>query len=490
MKTATPAASTQSAEGYADLKLLVDGEWLGIELRSSVPVVNPATGQEIGQLPVATTEDLDSALAAASRAFPVWRATAPEERAAVLRRAAALLRQRVDEIATPMTLEEGKPIREARGEVLFTADVIDSLAGEATQAFGKVVPGSVPGGTALVLSEPVGPVAAFSPWNYPLTVPARKIAAALAAGCSVVIKPAEEAPSSGLAVARALVDAGLPSGVLNMVFGDPAHISEHLIASPVIRMVSFTGSTGVGKHIASLAAAGTKPCTLELGGHAPVLVFDDVDVDQVVGQLVGSKFHNNGQSCGSPCRFYVQDGVYDRFVERFTELTRQVQVGDPSDESTELGPLISDRRLRAMEDIVADASGHGARTMAGGAAVPGEGYFWQPTVLADVPEDALVMREEPFGPVAAISRFSTEEEVIERANRSPYGLGAYLFTSSLPRALRLPGLIEAGMVSVNACNLGGASTFFGGVKASGYGSDGGPEAVAAYLRSKLVTYAA
>lgn len=490
MTTAPSSVPVVTTDSYAALSLLIDGEWLGQNGRDSLPVLNPSTGREIGRLPAATADDLDRALSAASKAFPAWRATAPEERARILRHAAALLRERVEEIAGPMTLEEGKPIREARGEVLFTADILDSLAGEATQSVGKVVPGAVPGGTTLVLSEPVGPVAAFSPWNYPLTVPARKIAAALAAGCTIVIKPAEEAPSSGLAVARALVDAGLPPGVLNMVFGDPALISEHLITSPVIRMVSFTGSTGVGKHIAALAAAGAKPCTLELGGHAPVLVFDDVDVDQVAAQLVGSKFHNNGQSCGSPCRFYVQDAVYDRFVQRFTELTEQVQVGDPADQATSLGPLISDRRIAAMKDIVKDGLEHGARITAGGTAVPGDGYFWQPTVLADVPEDALVMNEEPFGPIAAISRFSTEEEVVERANRSPYGLGAYLFTSSLPRALRLPGLIEAGMVSVNACNLGGAGTFFGGVKESGYGSDGGPEAVAAFLRSKLVTYAA
>jgi succinate-semialdehyde dehydrogenase/glutarate-semialdehyde dehydrogenase len=482
--------TTSAGHGYAGLELLIAGEWLGTEGRDSQSVVNPATGDEIGRLPVATTEDLDRALAAASEAFPLWRAATPEYRADVLHRAAALLRERVEEVAWRMTLEEGKTLRESRGEVLFTAGIIDFLAGEAMRVSGTVVSGGVPGGTTLVLSEPVGPVAAFSPWNYPLTVPTRKIVAALAAGCTMVIKPAEEAPTSGLAVARALVDAGLPAGVLNVVFGNPSHISEHLIGSPIIRMVSFTGSTGVGKHIASLAAAGAKPCMLELGGHAPVLVFDDVDVDAVVAQLVGSKFHNNGQSCGSPCRFYVQDGVYDRFVERFAQLTKQIRVGDPFDDEVELGPLISDRRVSAMEHLVQDAVEHGASLVAGGATVPGHGYFWQPTVLADVPEEALIMNEEPFGPVAAISRFSSEEEVIERANRLPYGLGSYLFTSSLPRALRLPGLIEAGMVSVNACNLGGVDTFFGGVKESGYGSEGGPEAVAAFLRPKLVTYSA
>jgi succinate-semialdehyde dehydrogenase/glutarate-semialdehyde dehydrogenase len=453
-------------------------------------VVNPADGRAVGELPAASTEDLDRALAGAARAFPLWRATTPEHRANLLHRAAALLRERVEPIAVAMTLEEGKPIRESRGEVLFTAGILDFLAGEAMRSFGKVVPGAVPGGQILVLSEPVGPVAAFSPWNYPLTVPTRKIGAALAAGCTMVIKPAEEAPSSALAVARALVDAGLPAGVLNVVFGNPAQISEHLIASPVIRMISFTGSTGVGKHIASLAAVRAMPCMLELGGHAPVLVFDDVDVDDVVAALVGSKFHNNGQSCGSPCRFYVQDAIYDRFVERFTALASGVRVGDPMDDSTEMGPLIAERRIGAMEHLVADAVGLGARLTVGGEAPSGDGFFWPPTVLADVPEDALIMNEEPFGPVAAISRFSTENEVVARANRLPYGLGSYLFTSSVDRALRLPSLIEAGMVSVNACNLGGVDTFFGGVKESGYGSEGGPEAVAAFLRPKLVTYRA
>lgn len=474
---------------YTDLDLLVDGEWLGPQGRSTIAVVNPATGESIGDLPAAATADLDRALDAAGRTFPLWRQTAPVARAAILHRAADLLRDRTEEIAVHMVLEEGKPIGEARGEVGFTAGIVDFLAAEGMRTFGKVVPGAGLGPRTLVLSEPIGPVAAFSPWNYPLTVPARKICSALAAGCTMVIKPAEEAPSSALALAHALVDAGLPGGVLNMVFGDPARISEHLIASPVIRKVSFTGSAAVGKHLAGLAAAGAKPVLLELGGHAPVLVFEDADLEDVVRRAVGSKFHNNSQSCGSPGRFYVHESLYARFVERFSELAAALNVGDPMDPSTDVGPLIAARRLAAMEDLVTDAVARGARVTTGGKAIAGAGYFWEPTVLADVPDEALIMNEEPFGPVAPIASFATEEEALAKANRLPYGLGAYLFTSSLDRALRLPSAIEAGMVSVNAFNLGGVDTFFGGVKESGYGSEGGAEAVEAYLSRKLVTQA-
>lgn len=474
---------------YGGLALLVDGEWLGPEGRSTVEVINPATGESIGDLPAATTADLDRALDAAARAFPVWRQTAPVARAAILHRAADLLRERSEEIAVRMTLEEGKPIGEARGEVSFTAGIVDFLAGEALRVFGKVVPTAGLGPRTLVLSEPIGPAAAFTPWNYPLTVPARKVSAALAAGCTMVIKPAEEAPTSALALAQALVDAGLPNGVLNMVFGNPAQISEHLITSPVIRKVSFTGSTAIGKQIARLAASGVKPLMLELGGHAPVIVFEDADVEEVARRAAGSKFHNNSQSCGSPGRFFVHESIYAQFVERFTEIAAALRVGDPMDPMTDVGPLIAPRRVAAMEHLVDDAVERGAKLVLGGKAVPGPGYFWEPTVLIDVADDALIMNEEPFGPIAPIASFSTEGEALAKANRLPYGLGAYLFTSSLDRALRLPSQIEAGMVSVNAFNLGGIDTFFGGMKESGYGSEGGAEAVDAFLTHKLVTQA-
>jgi succinate-semialdehyde dehydrogenase/glutarate-semialdehyde dehydrogenase len=341
----------------------------------------------------------------------------------------------------------------------------------------------------MVITEPVGPVAAFTTWNYPLTVPGRKVAAALAAGCTVVIKPAEETPASAVALGRAFVDAGLPAGVLNIVFGDPEQISRHLIASPVIRKVSFTGSTAVGKHLAHQAADVAKPAMLELGGHAPVIVFDDVDVDAVARQAVGAKIHNTGQSCGSPIRFYVHRGIYDAFVRRFGELLDEVAVADGFADGVGMGPLANARRYQAMAPFVEDAVARGARVVAGGSGDDSTGYYWRPTLLADVPDDALVMTEEPFGPIAGVTVFDDEDDVIERANHSPFGLGAYLFTGSSERALRIPGRLDVGMVSVNRFGVGARDTFFGGRKQSGYGSEGGPEAVEEYMVRKLIVEA-
>ena len=488
--TRASAAAAVAAHGYDEhLGLLVDGRWLGSDGRRGVPVENPATGEVLGEAPVATDDDVDAALAAAHRAFPAWRRTPPEERAAVLHRAAALLRERAEAVAVRMVLENGKPIAEARAEVGFTAGIVDFLAGEALRTPGRVVPRGGDGVRAMVLSEPVGPSVALTPWNYPLTVPARKISAALAAGCTLVLKPAEEAPASGLAMARALVDAGLPDGVLNVVLGDPARTSRRLVTSPLTRAVSFTGSTAVGREVAALAAQDVTRCALELGGHAPVIVLDDVDVAAVARQAVASKLHNNGQSCGSPCRFYVHERVYGAFVEAFAAEAAAVRVGDPLDPATGMGPLAGERRVRALEAVVADATARGARLVTGGRALPGDGWFWEPTVLADVPDDALLMTEEPFGPVAGITPFRDEDDAVARANATPYGLAAYVFTADHARAMRLPSRIEAGMVSVNAFDVGGVDTFFGGVKQSGYGSDGGAEALDVFLARKLVTHA-
>lgn len=475
---------------YPELELLVDGRWIGAAERGTAPVENPADGSVVGRVPLAEADDIDRALAGAGRAFEPWRDASPHHRAAVLMRAAALLRERREPIARAMTLENGKPYGDSLGEVDYTADIIDSLATEAPRRYGHVLPTAAAEGRTMVVSEPVGPVAAFTPWNYPLTVPGRKIAAALAAGCTVVIKPAEETPASAVALARALVDAGLPDGVLSMLFGDPAQISERLIASPVIRKVSFTGSIGVGTLLARQAGAAAKPAMLELGGHAPVLVFDDVDVDEVARQALGAKIHNTGQSCGSPVRFYVHERVHDRFVARFAELLDAVRVGDPFDPATEMGPLANARRLAAMPPFVEDAVARGAELAAGGSGGSGgvgAGYFFRPTLLANAPADALVMHDEPFGPIAATSPFSDEDEVLARANGLPYGLAAYLFTSDADRTVRLPRRLDVGMVSVNRFGVGARDTFFGGRKESGYGSEGGPEAVEEYLVRKLIS---
>lgn len=474
---------------YPDAEMLVDGVWLGVGDRESIAVEDPATKQVVGRVPVATEQDVDAALAAADRSQRAWRETGPHQRTAIIMRAAALLRERAAEIADAMTLENGKPLEDSLGEVAYTADIMDSLATEASRRFGQVLPTAAADGRTMVVSEPVGPVAAFTTWNYPLTVPGRKVAAALAAGCTVVIKPAEETPASAVALAHAFVDAGLPEGVLNMVFGDPAQISQRLIASPVIRKVSFTGSTAVGKHLAHQAADVAKPAMLELGGHAPVIVFDDVDVDAVARQAVGAKTHNTGQSCGSPIRFFVHRGIYDEFVRRFGELLDDVQVADGFTDGVGMGPLANERRFQAMAPFVDDAVSRGGRVVAGGTGDDSSGYYWRPTLLADVPDDAKVMTEEPFGPIAAVTVFDDEDDVIDRANHSPFGLGAYLFTGSSERALRIPGRLDVGMVSVNRFGVGARDTFFGGRKESGYGSEGGPEAVEEYMVRKLIVEA-
>ncbi|MGD8167752.1 NAD-dependent succinate-semialdehyde dehydrogenase [Herbiconiux sp. P16] len=469
--------------------LLIDGTWIPTGERVVLDVENPADRSVVGRVPVATEADVDAAAAAAGRAWAEWRRTSPYERAALIVAAADLLRERADDIARAMTLENGKPLVDSLDEVSYTADIMVSMASDAPHAFGHVLPRGASDGRTLLVSEPVGPIAAFTTWNYPLTVPGRKVAAALAAGCTVVLKAAEETPASAVALGRALTDAGLPAGVFNLLFGDPEMISSRLIASPVIRKVSFTGSTPVGKHLAQQAGAHAKPAMLELGGHAPVLVFDDVDVEAVVAQAVGAKIHNSGQSCGSPIRFYVQDAVYDRFVEAFGTALDAIVVADGFADDVQMGPLANARRFAAMEPIITDALARGARLVAGGTGDDSTGYYWRPTLLADVPDDAVVMHEEPFGPIAAVARFSGEDEVVAKANAVDFGLGAYLFTTSADRVLRIPGRLDVGMVSVNRFGVGARDTFFGGRKQSGYGSEGGPEAVEEYLVRKLIVQA-
>lgn len=474
---------------YADLKLFIGGEWISGGARRTQPVVNPATGEKIGELPHASTADLDRALEAAQRSFPMWRAKAPHERGRILRRAADLLRERTEKIARLATLEEGKTIAETRWEVGLSADIFDWYAEEGRRAYGRVLPQRAAGVRMTILKEPVGPVAAFAPWNFPIGNPARKIGAALGAGCPCILKPAEEAPASALEVARALLDAGLPPGVLSVVFGVPSEISTYLLGSPVIRAISFTGSVAVGKQLVKLAAEGMKRTTMELGGHAPVLVFDDVELESVLDQSVLAKYRNAGQVCVSPTRFYVHEKIYDRFVAGFTARARALRVGDGLSETTQMGPLAHGRRLEAMETLLRDAREHGARFDAGGSRIEGKGYFWQPTVLSSVSNDARIMNEEPFGPVAIINPFRDFESVIQQANRLPYGLAAYAFTRS-SRTVNLIGeQVEAGMVGINSYQISVPESPFGGVKESGHGSEEGIEGLEACLVTKFVSEA-
>ncbi|MDB5716633.1 MAG: NAD-dependent succinate-semialdehyde dehydrogenase [Sphingomonas bacterium] len=477
------------AEGYdTELKLFIDGEWIGAEGRDTHKVVNPATGETLGELPLATPADLDRALDAAQRGFKIWRATSADQKAAVLYGAAQLLRERTDKIARIATLEEGKTLPEARGELMMAINLFEFYAAEAKRIYGRVL--VRPSGTlSRVMKEPVGPVAAFCPWNFPIGNPGRKLGAAIGAGCSIIIKPPEEAPGSAIEVLKSLLDAGLPKEVASMVFGVPDMVSRHLIASPVTRKVSFTGSVPVGKHLAKLAAESMMRTTMELGGHGPVLVFDDADVERTLDMIVPHKFRNAGQVCVSPTRFYVQEGIYDRFVKSFTERTEKLTMGDGLVAGINMGPMANPRRPDAIEAFVQDAVKVGARVATGGERGGGSsdgGFFFRPTVLADVPLEARIMNEEPFGPVALMRPFKTFDEAIQQANRLPYGLAAYCFTENGRRALLLGDAIESGMVGINTVGIGGADSPFGGVKDSGHGSEDGPEGLEACLVTKAI----
>lgn len=467
------------------LGLYIDGAWLSGEGRDTFPLRDPATGAEIGRLPLATTADLDRALAAAEAGFRRWRKTAPEERAAVLQRTAALLRERRDAIARIATGEQGKTLAEAKGETTATAALLDFHAGEAVRIYGRVLPR--PTGTrSLVLQQPVGPVAAFCAWNFPVLNVVRKIAPALAAGCSIILKPSEETAGTAVAVMRCFADAGLPGDVAQCVFGVPDMVSRHLLASPVTRKLSFTGSVPVGKHLMRLAADTMMKTTMELGGHGPVLVFDDCDLEKTLDTLVAHKFRNAGQVCVAPTRFHVQEGIYDRFAAGFAERAGRLRVGGGMDAATQMGPMANPRRPAAIEAMVQDARSRGARVLAGGERGAGSGFFFAPTVLADVPLEASAMNEEPFGPLALIRPFGSDDEAIAEANRLPFGLAAYCFTENGRRQNRLGDEIEAGMVAINSVRLSWPDAPFGGVKDSGHGSEDGPEGVAAHLVTKAV----
>jgi succinate-semialdehyde dehydrogenase/glutarate-semialdehyde dehydrogenase len=466
--------------------MLIDGEWVSSSDGQRVDVENPATEEVVCSVPRATGADLDRALAAAASGWETWRRTDAWTRSAVLREAARILAGRADEVARVLTEEQGKPIAEARAELASAVEQLDWYADEARRVYGRVVPASVAHQRMLVLREPVGPVAAFTPWNFPALLSARKIAPALAAGCSMILKPAEEAPRSVLAIAQALVEAGLPAGVLNVVTGDPGQISAHLLASPVIRKVSLTGSVAVGQQLLRAGAENILDVSMELGGHAPVLVFPDVDAEAAGAACAKGKFRNAGQVCISATRFYVHESIIDRFTAAFVEQTRRLRIGNGLDPATDLGPLSNRRRVDAVESLVADAVDRGARLLTGGHRPTGRGFFFEPTVLGEVPPDSQVMHVEPFGPLAPTAPFSDLEEGLRLANSTPYGLAGYVFTHDLDTAVRAYEGLEVGMVGVNGFAVSGAQVPFGGVKRSGIGSENGTEAMDAYTVSKTV----
>lgn len=470
---------------YRPLALLVAGEWIG-DGRATEPVLDPATGQTLAQLPHATAQDLDRALAAAAEALPKWANTPAYERAKVLRGCADLMRARADDIARHLTLEEGKPHAEAKVEVLAAADVFEFMAEEGKRAYGRVIPARAGGARHVVLKQPVGVTVALAPWNFPAITPARKIAASLAAGCPCVIKPSEETPATALDMADCLIESGLPPGVLQIVFGKPAEVSARLMASDVVRKVSFTGSTAVGKQLMKLAAERAQRTTMELGGHAPVLVFDDADARRAATLAVAGKFRNAGQVCVSPTRFLVHERAHAAFLETFVKATESLKIGNGMDAGVQIGPLANPRRVDAMTAFVGDAVAKGAKLHTGGERMGNEGFFFRPTVLSDVPMEARMMTEEPFGPVALVNRFSSEDEAIREANRLPYGLAAYAFTRDADRQQRLAERVESGLLGINTFAISVAETPFGGVKESGHGSEGGPEGLEAYLTTKFV----
>ena len=474
---------------YPNVTLLIDGQWRAAASNRTIPVVNPANGEHIGTVAHADISDLDHALEAAQKGFKLWRKVSAFERSKVMRKAADLLRTRADMVATLMTMEQGKPLVEAKIEVMAAADTIDWFAEEGRRAYGRVVPSRGEGIYQLVIKEPVGPVAAFTPWNFPINQVVRKLSCAVATGCSIIVKAPEETPASPAELLRCFVDTGIPAGVVGLVYGVPAEISEYLIPHPVIRKVSFTGSTVIGKQLAALAGLHMKRVTMELGGHAPAIVFDDADIDVAAKLLAGAKFRNAGQVCISPTRFLVQDSVYDRFVEGFVAQAKALKVADGLEAGTTMGPLANPRRITAMESLIADATKHGGKVQTGGHRIGNKGNFFEPTVLTDVPLDARVQNEEPFGPMAIISRFKGFDDVVEEANRLPFGLASYAYTRSAKTANMIAAEVEAGMMSINHHGLGLPEIPFGGVKDSGYGSEGGLEALEAYLVTKTVSQA-
>ncbi|MEL6291937.1 MAG: NAD-dependent succinate-semialdehyde dehydrogenase [Pseudomonadota bacterium] len=473
---------------YTDLNLYIDGEFTKGNSGASEDVLNPATDGVLAPLPHAKKEEMDKAIAAAQRAFVEWKKTPAVERSKILRKAAELLRERSDEIAEILTLEQGKVKAEAKIELMGCAEVIEWFAEEGRRAYGRIIPARADGVRQMVIMEPVGVVAGFCPWNFPVMQAVRKIAASLTAGCTIVCKCPEETPGSPLAMVKCFHDAGLPKGCLHMLYGTPAELSEYMIPHPTIRKVSFTGSVPVGKQLAAMAGQHMKRITMELGGHSPMMIFDDVNAEDVATMTAALKFRNAGQVCISPTRFFVHEKVYDQFVSKFTDIAKNKKVGDGLDPDSEMGPMANPRRIDAMNQFIGDAVEKGAKLATGGNRIGNQGNFYEPTVLEDVPETARIMNEEPFGPVAVMLRFKDEDEMLERVNKLPFGLASYAFTHDAKRATKIADSIEAGMISINHHGIALPETPFGGIKDSGFGHEGGIEGLQAYMTAKMVSH--
>jgi succinate-semialdehyde dehydrogenase/glutarate-semialdehyde dehydrogenase len=473
----------------ATLQLLIGGEWRNSSNGETRSIINPATEEVEGEFCVAQDDDLDAAAEAAAKGFDVWRRVPALGRSNILRKVAQLMRERAPALAELITRENGKTLQESLMEVNGAAEYFEWYAEEARRLYGRVVPARMGGVRQMVTREPIGPVLALSPWNWPLMTATRKLSASLAAGCSVILKPAEETPSAPVALVKILVECGVPAGAVNVVFGDPAHISSRLIRSHHIRKISFTGSVPVGRILATQAAEGLKRITLELGGHAPVIVFDDADIEATVAKLMPVKFRTAGQVCSCPSRFFVQEAAYEKFVSLMSDACAKMKVGNGLDPSVAMGPVTSARRLQAVSHFVEDAIAHGAKVTAGGHRIGTRGNFYEPTVLRDVPLTASLMQEETFGPLVPVVPFKTYSDAVGLANSLNLGLSAYAFTNSLSIAQRISDDIESGMVGVNTLGVSMAESPFGGVKDSGIGHEGGSEGLDAYLNTKFIAQA-
>ena len=475
---------------YLKLEMYINGEWTQGTSGKFSNVINPATEQMLGSLPLASADDLDNALKAAETGFGNWSRMSAYDRSVIMRKVALIVRERVANIARLMTLEQGKPLTESTAEAASAADHIEWYAEEGRRAYGRLIPPRSPNVRQMVVQDPIGPVAAFTPWNFPINQAVRKIAGALAAGCSIIIKAPEETPASCIELVRCFHDAGVPAGVVNLVFGVPHEVSEYLIASPIIHKVSFTGSTRVGKLLGELAARHVKRTTMELGGHAPFIVCEDADLEPAVKLAVALKLRNAGQVCAAPSRFYVHRNIFDQFVSRFKELSSAVVIGVGTDSATQMGPLANIRRLQAMESFVSDAVSGGAEILAGGARVHEKGYFYPPTIMISLNDQARVLHDEPFGPIAPFMPFDELDEVIWQANSLPYGLASFAFTRSIVNATELGNRLATGMVSINHFGLALPETPFGGIGESGFGSEGGMEGLQAYMMTRFISQAA
>lgn len=472
---------------YPDLKLFIAGEWRKTDV--TIPVINPATEAELGRLPCASIKDLDDALEAAVNGFQIWRKTSPRARADIIMHAATLLRERQEQIAYSITLEHGKPLSQARLEVIRGAEFFEWDAGEAMRTYGRIIP-AAPGHKFSVHHQPAGVVAAFSPWNFPMSQPARKIAGALASGCAIILKAAEETPAGAVHIAKAFEDAGLPAGVLNLVFGQPSEISEHLIPKEPVQLVAFTGSTAVGRHLTTLASHHMTRVLMELGGHAPVIICEDTDIKTAAVSSAVRKMRNTGQVCTSPTRFFAHEHIFEEYAAGFVQRAASTLVGNGMEPGIEMGPTANDRRIPALIELVEDAKAKGATVATGGGRHGDRGFFFQPTVLLNVPKDARIMQEEPFGPVAVINPVASLDDAIEQANSVPFGLAGYGFTNRADYIDRLVDELEVGNLSINTLEASMPETPFGGVKSSGQGREGGTEGLENYMTIKNVWHSA